>query len=173
MYRRVATLANRRILARASPKWEYLTSKFGAEVNEFRSNMEQMEAVIGKAPKKITPIDFAAWESKVGKEAVAAVKDQWENQWLKGKKAETMVTFDEAEAKKMKDECAALVAAAQDFEDTNRLRLREIEMSIAILQNEIDNIDDLEVEDLAKRYPKIAERAEEEVKEGVWAGGRD
>ena len=68
-----------------------------------------MESDIVDSPKKVTGIDYKAWEAKVGKEAVAAIKDDFENVWLKVKKPETTMTFDEGDVASVRADAKSLV----------------------------------------------------------------
>eukprot|EP00472_Partenskyella_glossopodia_P011330 CAMPEP_0197523786 /NCGR_PEP_ID=MMETSP1318-20131121/8650_1 /TAXON_ID=552666 /ORGANISM="Partenskyella glossopodia, Strain RCC365" /LENGTH=167 /DNA_ID=CAMNT_0043076585 /DNA_START=99 /DNA_END=602 /DNA_ORIENTATION=+ len=167
-------MISRRVLAR-SANWEYLSSTIGKDVNitSFREACEKMESDIVDSPKKVTGIDYKAWEAKVGKEAVAAIKDDFENVWLKVKKPETTMTFDEGDVASLRADAKSLVEDCQKMEDWHRLRVRELEIEIGKLQYELDNLDDLHVDDMMKRYPHIAERVDAQIEEGVPPGYKE
>jgi len=169
MFRRAASLISRRTVAARSVNWDYLSSTIGDKVDiaGMRANVEEMEETVMKAPKKITPIDYKAWEAKVGKGPVDAVKKEYER-WVKEEKAGLTVTFDEAQKKVIQEDCQTMVNECQTFEDWHRLRLRELEIEIAKITYEKDNIDSLTADDMMKRYPHIAERVDAQIEEGVW-----
>mmetsp|Transcript_7831 Transcript_7831/g.9507 ORF Transcript_7831/g.9507 Transcript_7831/m.9507 type:complete len:172 (-) Transcript_7831:199-714(-) len=169
MFRRIPNITRR--MAQRAANWEYLSSTIGknVDIEAFRTVTEEMEEAIVKAPKSVKPIDFKAWEAKVGKEAVAVAKAGWEK-WVKEEKSAKMISFSDDQVKSLKSEAADMIAAAQTMEDWHKLRLRELEIEIAKLTHEKDNIDNLSTADLMKRYPHIEKRVEEELEQGVWPG---
>mmetsp|Transcript_11386 Transcript_11386/g.17016 ORF Transcript_11386/g.17016 Transcript_11386/m.17016 type:complete len:173 (+) Transcript_11386:57-575(+) len=166
MIRRLPFTSRR--LVRYNANWAYLSKTVGDAVAPIKEEVDQMEMEIYSAPGKVTPIDFKAWEEKVGKEAVAVCKKFYEEEWLKKLKPQVTQTFSEEDIKTVQTLCAETVAEAQDMEDWHRLRLRELEIEIAKLKDEITKLNELDVEAMAKRYPHVEERVAKEAEEGIY-----
>ncbi|GAB5360903.1 hypothetical protein AAMO2058_000667700 [Amorphochlora amoebiformis] len=189
MFRRVSKIAIRRTGVRSVANWAYLSKTVGPSVSEAQTMVDEMQAEISKAPMKVPEIDWKDWEGKVGKAAVTKVKEFWEKKWLAEMKPSSTVTVGAKEIEELKQNCAAAVifcaisfvllqapmvivisqiADAQELEDWHRLRLRELEVEMAKIKDEINNIETLDVNDMAQRYPHINQRVDKEIEEGIY-----
>ncbi|GAB5360904.1 hypothetical protein AAMO2058_000667700 [Amorphochlora amoebiformis] len=146
----------------------YLSKTVGPSVSEAQTMVDEMQAEISKAPMKVPEIDWKDWEGKVGKAAVTKVKEFWEKKWLAEMKPSSTVTVGAKEIEELKQNCAAAIADAQELEDWHRLRLRELEVEMAKIKDEINNIETLDVNDMAQRYPHINQRVDKEIEEGIY-----
>ncbi len=139
------------------------------DYGNLRQAVTDMEDVIANAPKQEREVDWASWEKKgVPKNVLNELKTTFDAEWTNGEKKNIWKTLSPEVEKEALSAFDGAIAGAQEVEDYHRLRIRELEVEIAKLKWEKENLDELDVDTVFKRYPHLETRVNKLIDETVW-----